>query len=166
MSEDSNTGNSNGTESTESQSGAPTATPATGIESLPEWAQTELTKARQDAAKYRTERNGIRDELAALKEQVAEFDSTKDQLEQLLTEKSLTELTVMRLEAALEAGLDRDMAERLRGETAEELAEDARSLAGKIRTRPVDPTQGKGSNNIPLNGDPIEEALKNALRIS
>jgi hypothetical protein len=125
---------------------------------------------RQEAAKYRTEKN---DAVAAAKaELAANYDKTlaaKDSdFEELRQHVSARELDLIKLRAALTAGIPSEdvleVVELVQGDTEESISESVnrvKSLIGKSQTwdRPVDPSQGS-SNSIPLNGDPLLESLK------
>lgn len=75
----------------------------------------------------------------------------------------------LRYEVAAEKGLPLDLATRLTGGTKDELLADADKLMAFVQA-PVakpQPVPGEGrSTALPLNGDGIESALKNALGIS
>lgn len=125
---------------------------------------------RQEAAKYRTEKN---DAVAAAKaELAANYDkalAAKDsEYEELKQYVSARELDLIKLRAALTAGIpSEDVLEvvtLVQGEDEESISESVnrvKSLIGKApaRDRPIDPSQGS-SNSIPLNGDPLLESLK------
>lgn len=125
---------------------------------------------RQEAAKYRTEKN---DAVAAAKaELAANYDkalAAKDsEFESLKSEMSARELELVKLRAALSAGIpSEDVLEvvtLVQGEDEESISESVnrvKALIGKApsKDRPVDPSQGS-SNAIPLNGDPLLESLK------
>ncbi|KAA9155544.1 hypothetical protein FPZ12_029555 [Amycolatopsis acidicola] len=146
------------------------------VTELPEFWQGEITRARDDAAKYRTERNALRDQLGIATEKASKFDELSEKYEQSLTSVADSDSKYGKLSAVLGAIQDTTipahraltLASRVQGATAEEWAADAKSLvdmfsgsAGQPR-RPIDPSQGQG--HVPLNdGDALTEALKNAL---
>lgn len=125
---------------------------------------------RQEAAKYRTEKN---DAVAAAKaELTAQFDSTiaaKDaEFEELRQTVSARELELIKLRTILNAGIPSEdvleVSTLVQGNTEDEISDSVnrvKSLIGKNPPagRPVDPSQGSG-NTIPLNGDPLLESLK------
>jgi hypothetical protein len=125
---------------------------------------------RQEAAKYRTEKN---DAVAAAKaELAAQFDgalAAKDaEFEELKQAVSARELELIKLRAILSAGIPSEdvleVSTLVQGNTEDEVSESVnrvKQLIGKApsKERPVDPSQGSG-NTIPLNGDPLLESLK------
>lgn len=144
------------------------------VDSLPEWAQKELTKARNDAAKYRTEKRELKQQL----ENAGEADKKRSEVEKKLHEQSETlsdrESELGKLKAVLNAGMPADqavsMASRVKGATEDEWNHDAAELASmfgesvKPERRP-DYSQGAG-NSQPLNGDPIEDGIRAKLGIN
>lgn len=140
---------------------APANAVAGSLSELPEWAQTEIRRARNDAAKYRRERNAIQKALADKDADAAdhageraEDQESRAEIDRLTGELTTAQRDTARLRAALAAdvppGQVPDFAARLVGSTDEELAADAirlRELLGlpapPERTRP-DPSQGAG----------------------
>jgi hypothetical protein len=130
---------------------------------------------RQEAAKYRTEKN---DAVAAAKaELAAQFDNAlaaKDtEFEELKQNVSARELELIKLRAALAAGIpSEDVLEvvtLIQGDSEESISESVnrvKALIGKApaKDRPIDPSQGS-SNSIPLNGDPLLESLKKIVGV-
>jgi hypothetical protein len=117
-------------------------------ELTPEQLKAALAAARKEAAGYRTKLREAEPFVTKAKELE---DAQKSDVEKLTaaqaTEKARAdkaEAQLLRVTAAIGAGLDVDMADRLRGATAEELAADAKALAEKfgttnvsdVRTRP------------------------------
>ena len=125
---------------------------------------------RQEAAKYRTERNEAVEKVKAdlqgqFESQLAAKDSEFGELQ---SELSSHQLELLKLKSILAAGIPTEdvmtVADLVQGEdetTVSESVERVKSLIGKApsRDRPVDPSQGSG-NSIPLNGDPLLESLK------
>ncbi|WP_280350351.1 hypothetical protein [Nocardia abscessus] len=153
---------------------APVQTPE-NVDSLPEWARNKLTEANHEAAKYRVEKNNA--VTAAKAEVAAEFETklADEQAKYGILEQNYAKQAaqLLALEVAIDAKVPhdktKDFAALLKGETEDELrshAETLKGLFGKTDTkdRPVDPTQGTG-NTMPLNGDPILNALKETLRM-
>lgn len=141
---------------------APAHAVAGSLGELPEWAQTEIRRARNDAAKYRRERNAIQKALADKDtsdntdtvEQAGDQES-RAEIDRLTGELTTAQRDTARLRAALAAdvppGQVADFAARLVGDTDEELAADAvrlRELLGLPVTSPErqrpDPSQGAG----------------------
>jgi hypothetical protein len=82
----------------------------------------------------------------------------------------------MRLEVAAEKGLTPAQAQRLVGETREQLEADAEALLEMFKPAPVEDDSPalvpsldlgtpRGGTPVPLNGDPLEKALRNSLGI-
>lgn len=143
----------------------------TESQELPDWAKTELAEARAEAAKYRVEKNQAVDQAKA--DAAAAYMTEKAELEGKL---SKSESNLLRLRIAVGAKVPADkietFAERLQGETEDELRSDAEKLkelfASPEKSGPdpaVDPLQGSG-NHLPLNGDPMLQALKAKVGIS
>lgn len=145
---------------------------------LPQWARDQITKANNEAAKYRTEKN---EAVEAAKARVAEeFNGKFAELEAQLNEakqgESSARLEVLKLKAAINAGIASDkavqFADLLKGENEEELVSHAEQLKGLFTTaekpeptkdRATDPSQGQGvSPATPLNGDKL---LNDLLRV-
>lgn len=139
--------------------------------------ETSLADARAEAAKYRVaKRTAVEDAKAQLKADLeAEFNgkleaTTKSQSE-AATEAAKHQALVAKLKASLSTVFDEtttnrvlDLADRLKGDTEEALAEDAqrlKSLYGldkPTKTAASDPSQGQG-NVLPLNGDKLTGML-------
>ena len=125
---------------------------------------------RQEAAKYRTERN---EAVANVKAELqAEFESqlsAKDnEFGELKSQLTAREVELLKLKAILAAGIPTDdvltVADLVQGSdetTVSESVERVKSLIGKNppKDRPIDPSQGSG-NTLPLNGDPLLETIK------
>ena len=130
---------------------------------------------RQEAAKYRTEKN---EAVAAAKAELAAgYDrslAAKDsEFESLRSDMSSRELELVKLRTALQAGIPSedvfDVVALVQGNDEESISESVsrvKSLIGKApeRDRPVDPSQGSG-NTLPLNGDPLLESLKKIVGV-
>lgn len=142
--------NDEGTTSTES------AAPKKVAE-LPEWAQSELSRARTDAATYRTKLRAAEEQLTTVQGELQAATDKASDLEVKLTETSLTSL---KIDAALEIGVPGEQlkafADRLRGNTPEELRADAEAVKALygvgVPTRATDPSAGLG------NGQPKKTA--------
>lgn len=149
--------------------------PAQDVSALPQWAQDELSQARSEAAKYRVEK---KDAVEAAKAEVeTEWKSKYETLEQTFNEaKSEVDegrLEVVKLKAALEAGIDSDkvvtFASLLKGGTEDELkahADEVKKLfaapAPESKDPAIDPSQGSG-NPLPLNGDPLINSIMRVI---
>lgn len=139
----------------------------------------QLKTVRGEAAKARVEkRDGVEQ---AKNDAQAEFDAKLEVLrkeqEEFGVELNKSKLTNAQLTAALNAVVPdvkdqvREIASRLIGSTEDELAKDAdrvKALFGldtKQRTPATDPSQGSGAQGgeLPLNGDPLMQAMMNVL---
>lgn len=126
---------------------------ASDVSQLPEWAQSELSRARNDAANYRT--------------RLRETEAARDTLQKTLDEETTkaknavaaledTKLTSLKFEAALEAlGIDASpanaLADRLRGSNIDELKTDAKSVTDAFggfgeKRRATDRSAGRGND--------------------
>lgn len=145
------------------------------VDSLPEWAREKLTKANNEAAKYRNEKNdAVNTAKAALtaefEQKLSEKDTAYTELQGQLSAKSLE---LLKLQVALDLDIPSKKAVKfaalLSGTNEDEIkasAADAKDLFGavEVKDRPTDPSQGSGNQSIPLNGDPILEAITRAVR--
>lgn len=140
---------------------------------LPDWAREKLTKANNEAAKYRTEKN---EAVEKAKQEVTEsFTAKVEALEAQVAERD-SEITagrheVEKLRAAIDAGIANDkiftFADLLKGENAEELRSHAEELkelfvveqTERSKVAATDPSQGAGGKTLPLNGDPLLESV-------
>jgi len=106
-----------------------TPTEAKSVADLPQWAQDQLSRARNDAASYRTK---LRDTEAQLGTLQSDLEQTKKTAEAFQVERDDAKLFGLKLDAALEAQVPGDalkvFADRLRGSTPEELKADAETL--------------------------------------
>lgn len=156
---------------------------AENVDTLPEWARARLTKANNEAARYRNERNQAlekaREQVAAeFETKLAELSAAKEAAEAKLAE---TETNLVKLRAAFgvvapegEHGslFDKasEVAELLKGSNEEEIAEHAAKLrelfgstATSTRVSAVDRTPAGKAEALALNGDPLTQSLKAAL---
>lgn len=146
-------------------------------EELPQWARDQITKANNQAAKYRTEKN---EAVEAAKKEVEDSFASKIEELEAAGQKANDEVTasrheVDRIKAALEAGIATDkvlsFADLLKGENPDELRSHAESLKELFVTneaprasKATDPSQGQGNNHLPLNGDPLLEAVMRKIK--
>lgn len=123
------------------------------VTELPEWAQNELSRARNDAATYRTK---LRETEKSLSETQAELNSTVDRTAELEVKLNDVEISGLKLEAALEVGVPGEhlkaFADRLRGNNSDELKADAEAAMAMFgvtqsntQARATDPTAGLGN---------------------
>lgn len=146
------------------------------VEDLPEWAQKAIEKANKEAAKYRVRARDAADEVTKTLEAKhrEEVESLREKYEGALFESESTKLRLTRQSVALEMGVPADkvaqFAERLRGESEEELRADAKELYSVMglddtrktgKSRLTDPSQSAG--HLALNGDPLLESVRRVL---
>jgi hypothetical protein len=111
--------------------GDPNATPpvTTGVEKTPEWYEKELTRTRDEAARYRTRLRDAEAQLTGAKSQ-ADIDAA---LAEMKTANAALERSL--LVATVGAGLPQELRELLKGDTEAELTAHAAVLA-KFTTAP------------------------------
>lgn len=99
------------------------------VADLPKWAQDELSRARTEAAGYRTK---LRDAETANGTLQTQIDAEIAKVSGLTTDLSDAKLFGLKLDAALEVGVPgehlKTFADRLRGESLEELKKDAETI--------------------------------------
>ncbi|PPK63516.1 hypothetical protein V5P93_000429 [Actinokineospora auranticolor] len=138
--------------------------PAGSLDELPDWARTEIRRARTDAARYRRERNAAQQALTTRDATAADADQSAE-VQRLTSQLGTAHRDAARLRAAIAVGIPADhvtdFAARLVGDTDDELAADAARLRELIglpapdRTRP-DPTQGAGLDNATSAASPAD----------
>lgn len=120
----------------------------------PEALQSELKRARSEAASYRVAARDAKE--AASKEVASQLSSLSDEKASLTAEADRLNLKLHKLEAALSVGIPgesvSEFADRLQGSSLDDLKADAEKLKGMFgtgstaRTAPVDHSQGKGGS--------------------
>lgn len=120
---------------------APNAEESEREAELPEWAQKERTSLRKEAAKYRSERNELREQVEAMQKQLASAKTQEDvdaAIAEWRTKVEQFEAKQQRdsdVQAALDgAQLDAKWGKYLQGNTAEELKACAVELASELST--------------------------------
>lgn len=160
---------------TEGQESVPVSDAKT-VEQLPDWARKLITDANAEAAKYRVEKN---DALANAKNQLtADYESklteANNTIENLKDQIEAKDLDFLKVTVALDLDVPSKKAMKfaslLEGLTEDDIrshAKEVKSLFGSFDTKdlPTDPTQGTGSNPLPLNGDPLLAAVKAAVGV-
>lgn len=155
-------------------------TPATTVQETPSaetFSLDYVQQLRQEAAKYRNEKKtAVEEAVTKLSQEWEGKIAAKDvELTEVTTNASSKELELAKLRIALRA-LDPDikmdepsraekLAELLKGQDEESIMGSAKSaldlFGGSLKpSRAVDPTQGSGGGVLPLNGDPLLNALK------
>lgn len=168
--------------------GRPAEREPSTMDSWPDEARAAVEALRKENGKYRTRAKLAADDewYKRATDALSELDrveQSRKSAEQRLTEErdaaasraSEAETSVQRLRAALGAGFAGtdadDIAQRLRGTTPEEYAADAQALRERFGPstsddgmRP-DPSQGAAAGaHMPLNGDPLADALRRKLK--
>ncbi len=151
-----------------------TATPETAVEAPVAQQETfgldYVQQLRNEAAKYRTERNEAVERAKAdvIKDYESKISEREAAFNELQGESSARSLELLKLKAVLSEGIPSedvlDVAALIQGSdeaTVSESVKRVKSLLDKApaRERPVDPSQGTG-NVLPLNGDPLLESVK------
>lgn len=116
---------------------------------LPEWARKELTKARGDAASYRTR---LREAEAKLAEAKTPEDIEAAVADLKAANADLERQIVVR-DVAAKHNLPPALAKRLTGSTPEELEADAKELAKLVAPAPTTPSSPAGGLNPGDNDD-------------
>lgn len=158
-----------------------TTTPETPAVPAPEANQQQETFSRdyvetlrQEAARYRTEKKdaveaGKAEVIKDYEGKLAEKDTAFGELQ---TAHAETSLELLKIKSVLESGIPREdvlevvaLVQGSDEESVKESVERVKSLLGKspAKDRLIDPSQGSGSH-IPLNGDPILNLLKAAVK--
>ncbi|BBC53818.1 putative scaffolding protein [Mycobacterium phage PP] len=150
-----------------------------GSDDLPEWARKQISDANAEAAKYRTQKN---DAVEAAKtetraEVVREYEGKLSEKETAYSElestHQATSLELLKLKAILAEGIPSEdvleVAELVQGtdeETVSASVKRVKALLGKAPASqsPVDLSQGTGGGVPPLNGDPVLNILKAAVK--
>lgn len=141
----------------------------------PEWAAKELERARKEAAKYRdrartsaeeTEAK-LRDEFATREAELAkQIETLTAQVTASEAKANHSERAKTKLHLALEHGIPAEkidtFTKRLMGDTADELAEDAKSLAEMLAPK-VQEDHSQGVGGVPLNSPTILSALEGVV---
>lgn len=144
---------------------------AQNVSELPEWAQNELSRARNDAASYRTklrETETARDNFEkTLNDEAAKTKTLQTEIDDL-------KLNSAKLDVALEA-FDvkgeqlKAFADRLRGNTPDELKADAKTVVDTFgiapgkNTRHTDSSAGLGNDKPPTGESAFADAVAKSL---
>lgn len=163
---DSTTGGQNTDASTSTGKGAQ------NVSELPEWAQNELSRARNDAASYRAK---LRETETARDNFEKTLNEESAKIKNLQTEVDDLKLNSAKLDVALEA-FDvkgdqlKAFADRLRGNTPDELKADAKTVVdtfgiapGKNNTRHTDSSAGLGNDKPPTGESAFADAVAKSL---
>lgn len=136
----------------------PEIEPEAKVDELPQWAKEEMSRLRGEAAGRRVankEKDKELDEYRSWKEQQkSELERQTERATK--AEQDLAELRLgkLREDIAKEVGLDPDLADRIRGESKDELLKDAKAMVEKVgkHVAPADPSFLFGSAAKPARG--------------
>lgn len=99
-------------------------------------------KLRSEAAKYRTQAKDLAEKAKAYDEYVesqkSEQEKIADELQRAQTEKAQAQQELLRMKVAASKNLPASLVERLRGDTVEELEQDADSLLTELKSQYVE----------------------------
>lgn len=146
-------------------------TNAKSVSELPEWAQAELSRARNDAASYRTK---LRETEAARDNLEKSFSEESEKVKTLTTDLDDLKLNSAKFDVALDAyQVDgkqvKAFADRLRGASVEELNADAKSIMETFNVTPgskpraVDRSAGLGNDKPPTAEDAFGQFVGDKL---
>jgi hypothetical protein len=132
-----------------------------------------VQELRNEAAKYRTEKNDAVERAKAdvIKDYEGKLSEREASFKELQGELSVRALDLLKLKAVVSAGIPSedvlDVVSLVQGSDEESVSESVarvKSLIGKNppKDRPVDPSQGTG-NVLPLNGDPLLDMVKRVV---
>lgn len=145
-----------------SETDAGQVTPPAGTPEAPQWARDAITKANNEAAKYRTEKNAAVQAHTEALTQLAQVTDGKSAAEQArdTAANELSKLSIA-LDALVPGGRVSTIAARLQGSTEAELKADAQKLVEEFglnsqTPRYVDPSQGRGADS-PVPSTPQSE---------
>lgn len=139
------------------------------LEGLPEDAVNYIKTLRQEAARYRTERNEVKTKyeeagtlLKTANSKLDEFSAMEDQLETTVKERTELQTNFDKLRAASKFGIP-DEVDRLKGKSYEEWEKDAEDLAVKLGTRKPTLSKDAAAKEAPktsTKADPIAAAFR------
>lgn len=128
---------------------------------LPEWAQKERSALRKEAARYRSERNDLRDQVGEMQKQLAsaktqaDIDAAISEWQSKVAEYEARQQRASDLEKALEgAQLDSKWGKFLTGNTLDELQASAAELAtelastGAVLSGGLNPMEQGGADDV------------------
>lgn len=135
-----------------------------------------VTELRNEAARYRTEKNSAVEAAKAamaqeFQAQIADKDVAMTELQNQLGQAWIElEKVYTAIEARIPSEKVRAFASLLKGEDKDSILESAKSatelFGGTEQSFPAfDPTQGSGGQPLPLNGDPLLNMLKKVVGV-
>lgn len=133
-------------------------------DNLPPEVKAALRKANKEAETLRLKLKELEDKDKSEAEKLVERLATAER------ERDALRTEAVRARVALTKGLPPELADRLRGDTEDEMAADADALLAlvpAVTSRPRgDVDQGVRTTALPLNGDPLLNDLKSRLGIT
>lgn len=120
---------------------------------LPEWARKELSNVRAEAAKYRTQLREAEKKLSEAKSP----DEVATAIQELKEQNAKLERSLLVTKVAAKHSLSDLLADRLRGNTEEELEADAKLLAAMIPPKKTAPPESLGGGLDPSSDDDESE---------
>ena len=149
-------------------------TEPTKVSELPQWAQDELSRARSEAASYRARLKDAKSEVETevRKEYEGKLTEVNNKVTELTTKLTDSELFGMKVDAAIELGVPgeslRVFADRIRGNTAEEIKTDAEAVAKAFKVnagpqRHVDRSAGLGNEQTTNPEDALGDFIGKSL---
>ena len=126
----------------------------------------EVESLRREAAKHRVEKQKAKEELKEFEawknSQKSELERAEDRLKELESELQVERRTRLQTDAAKEADLDLDLADRIRGDSFDEMVEDAKALASKYpKSKSGSPGRsGAGERGKPVGSEQGTDWLK------
>lgn len=122
----------------------------------PEEYEEEIRQLRREAGNRRHQKKEVEARLAEYEKwkesQKSEVEKLRERAESAEAKLTTLQRERLQIKAAKEAGLDTDLADRIRGDSEEDMLEDAKLLAKKYSSKSVDAYAGRrgvpvGTNN-------------------
>src|SRR5690554_4205528 len=107
----------------------------------------------------KNEKEQLEQQLQQLNDKLTDQEKELSSVEELQSKLKTYELENLKIKIASQAGIP-ELADRLSGETEEEIKADAEKLAGFVNKKPTLPLKPTEPQNV----DPKEEALKQMLK--
>jgi len=149
------------------------AAPTQEVAKVESFSKEYVQDLRNEAAKYRTEKNDAVERAKAdvIKDYEGKLSERESAFNELKGELSARQLELLKLKAVVSEGIPSedvlDVVSLVQGSDEATISESVarvKSLIGKNppKDRPVDPSQGTG-NVLPLNGDPLLDMVKRVV---
>ena len=124
----------------------------------------KLDALEESNAALKTQLEEANSQISILSENSRQFEKSKLDLEGQISDLNAKikgyEINSVKMKVALEANLPYTFAERLRGESEEEIRQDAMELAGLLKPRDLPPTRSQEEPER----DPLDASLINLAR--